>query len=63
LHHDHKKRGLQVIKKGLLIHEKGEWSKSMMKARSVKQGNDAVNGFMRVHLVRICYLRITLVCV
>jgi hypothetical protein len=35
----------------------------MMKARGVNQGNDAVNGFMRVHLVRICYLRMTLICV
>jgi hypothetical protein len=40
----------KVSKKGQLICAKGEWSKSMMKAKGINQGNDTVDGFMRVYL-------------
>ncbi len=63
-HHDHKKRDLQVSEKGGgLIRAKGEWSKSLRKAKGLNQGNSTVNVFMRVYLSRMCYLRITLICV
>ncbi len=62
-HHDHKKRDLQVSKKGAVEKCKGEWSKSMMKAKGINRGNDTVNRFMRVYLFCICYLQIPLICV
>jgi hypothetical protein len=62
-HHDHKKRDLQVSKKGGLIRAKEEWSKSMRGAKGLNHGNGTVNVFMRVYLSRMCYLRITLICV
>jgi hypothetical protein len=62
-HHDHKKRDLQLSKKGELKRAKGEWGKSMLEAKGINLGNGTVNVFMRVYLSRICYLRITLICV
>jgi hypothetical protein len=38
-HHDHKKRDLQVSKRGGLIHAKGEWSKAMREAKGLNQGS------------------------
>ncbi len=35
----------------------------MREAEGLNRGNGAVNVFMRVYLSRICYLRITLICV
>jgi hypothetical protein len=45
------------------VQKGGEWSKSMREAKGLNQGNGTVNVFMRVYLSRMCYLRVTLICV
>ncbi len=62
-HHDHKKRDLQVSKRGGKMC-KGKRHKLNMGAKwGIDQGYGAVNIYHPCIFICICYLRITLICV
>jgi hypothetical protein len=62
-HHDHKKRDLQVSKRGSKISKEKRHKSNMGAEGGIDQGDGTVNVFICAYLFCICYLRITLICV
>ncbi len=56
-HHDHKKRDLQVSKRGSCFVQKGNGVNQRGKQGGVNLGDSTVNVFMHAYLFRTCYLK------